>query len=88
MPPIGYIVQYSNEEDYTVYHGFAKLHRNFSDAINAAKDLYRGFLEINDERYDGPFKTHNPTKANCDTQGSVVIFESPAYIVWIDCVVE
>ncbi len=88
MPTIGYIVQFSNEEDYTVYHGFMKLHRNFSDALERAKDLYRGFLEINDERYDGPFKQHNPTKAACDTQGSVLVFESPAYIVWIDCVVE
>ena len=88
MPPIGYIVQYSNEEDYTVYHGFAKLHRNFSDALHAAKELSSGFLEMNDELYDGPFKAYNPTKGSCDTQGSVLVFESLAFIVWIDCVID
>ena len=88
MPIIGYIVQFSNEEDFTVYHGFAKLHRNFSEALEKAKELYRGFLEVNDERYDGPFKQHNPAKSACDAQGSAVVFESPSYIVWIDCVLD
>ncbi len=88
MPTLGYIVQYSNEEDYTVYHGFMKLYRTFSEAMEHARELSRSFVEVNDERYDGPFKSHNPTKKECDTQGSVVVFESPAYIVWIDCVIE
>lgn len=89
MAPIGYIVQYSNEDDYTVYHGFMKLFRNFSDALEHANDLYRGFLELQPpEQFDGPFQTHKPTKKQCDTQGSVIVFESRSYIVWIDCVIE
>ncbi len=88
MVTLGYIVQYSNEEEYTVYHGFVKLYRKFSDALEAAKLLSQGFMEMNDEAYDGPFKSHTPTKQDCDAQGSALVFESPGYIVWIDCVVE
>ena len=88
MTVIGYIVQYSNEEEYTIYHGFMKLHKHFSEALERAKELYRSFLSINDEHYDGPFNAYTPTKKECDAQGSVVVFESPAYIVWIDAVVE
>lgn len=88
MTVLGYIVQYSNEEEYTVYHGFAKLHRHFSEAMDRARELYSGFLSASDERYDGPFQTRSPSKKDCDTQGSVIVFESPAYIVWIDAVVE
>ncbi len=88
MTVLGYIVQYTNEEEYTVYHGFQKLHKHFSDALEHGKELYRGFLSINDERYDGPFKHYSPTKKECDAQGSVLVFESSSYIVWIDAVVE
>ena len=89
MAVIGYIVQYSNEDDYTVYHGFVKLFRSFSAALEHAAELYRSYLETQpQEQFDGPFETHKPTKKQCDSQGSVVVFESKAYIVWIDCVLE
>ncbi len=41
MAIIGYIVQYSNEDDYTIYHGFMKLFRVFSEAIEHATELYQ-----------------------------------------------
>lgn len=88
MAILGYIVQYSNEDDYTIYHGFMKLYRHFSDALEHAKELARGFLEVNNDGHDGPFQMHTPTKKNCDAQGSVIVFESAAYIVWIDAIVE
>lgn len=88
MAPIGYIVQYSNEDDYTVYHGVVKLYKVFSEAVENAKDMYRSYLETAAEHYDGPFNTRNPTKKDCDIAGSVVVFESRNFIVWIDCVVE
>jgi hypothetical protein len=88
MVPIGYIVQYSNEDDYTVYHGVMKLYRVFSEALQHAKEMYRGYLETAAEHYDGPFKAHIPTKKDCDAAGSVVVFESRNFIVWIDGVIE
>jgi len=88
MAILGYIVQYSNEDDYTVYHGYMKLYRHFSDALDNAKELARGFLEVNAEVQNSPFKMNTPSKKDCDNQGSVVVFESASYIVWIDVVVE
>jgi hypothetical protein len=89
MAVLGYVVQYSNEDDYTVYHGFLKLFRHFSDALENANDQYRGFMETYPaEHFDGPFHVHKPTKKECDAQGSVLVFESKSFIVWIDCVVE
>lgn len=88
MAILGYIVQYSNEDDYTVYHGFMRLYRHFSEALEHAEDLARGFLETFTEEHGGPFQMRKPTKKECDVQGSVTVFESRAYVVWIDCVVE
>lgn len=88
MQPIGYIVQYTDEDDYTIYHGFMKLFRNFSGALEHAQEVYRGYLETHDMSEVGLFQTHSPTKKMCDQQGSVVVFESRGRIVWIDCVVE
>jgi hypothetical protein len=89
MAIIGYIVQHSNEDDYTVYHGSMKLFRVFSEAVDHANDLYRGYMEKDPhEQFDGPFNIRKPTKKECDAQGSVVVFESRNYIVWIDCVVD
>jgi hypothetical protein len=87
MTPIGYIVQYSNEDDYTVYHGFMRLHRHFSAALESAIEQYRSYLQSHEEVV-GHFQTKTPTKKQCDEQGSVIVFESREYIVWIDCVVE
>ncbi len=88
MAILGYIVQYFNEEDFTVYHGFVKMHRTFSSALEQAKDTYRGYLEQMNEEYDGPYETFTPTKKDCDDRGSVVVFRSSEMIVWIDAVVE
>ncbi len=88
MAIVGYIVQYSNEDDYTVYHGFIKLYKHYSDAFEHAQELIRGFLETQGEGFQGPFESRKPTKKDCDVQGSAVVFESREYIVWIDCVVQ
>ena len=88
MSVVGYIVQYSNELDYTVYHGFVRLHRRFQSAVEQAKDLYRGYLESLPNAETEVFETYSPTKKDCDERGSVVIFQSDGFLVWIDCVVE
>lgn len=88
MAILGYIVQHSNEDDYTIYHGFMKLFKHFTDAIEHARELGSGFLLQNGNEELGPFEMRKPTKKECDTQGSVVVFESRPYIVWIDCVVD
>lgn len=88
MAVLGYIVQYSNEDEYTVYTGFKKLFRVYSEAFENAKEFFRGYLEQHDELRNQPFQTHKPAKKDCDVQGSVVVFESPQLIVWIDAVIE
>ena len=88
MAILGYIVQYADEEEYTVYHGARRLFRVFSQAVENANELYRSYLESHAENYDGPFQIHKPTKKDCDSAGSVVIFESRQLIVWIDSVIE
>lgn len=88
MTTIGYIVQFSNEDDYTVYSGYKKLFRVFSQALEHAKALRESYLESHDETEVYPFKSSSPTKKECDNQGSVVVFENSQYIVWIDCVLE
>lgn len=89
MAVLGYIVQYSDEDDYTVWHGFVKLFRNYTDALERANELYRGYMEKeHNVVFEGPFEVHKPTKKDCDNQGSVVVFESRNFIVWIDCVVD
>jgi hypothetical protein len=89
MAIIGYIVQYSNEDDYTIYHGFMKLFKVFSGALEHANELYQGYMERDpNEQFDGPFNVRKPTKKECDVQGSVVVFEAKNFIVWIDCVVD
>jgi hypothetical protein len=88
MGILGYIVQYANEDDYTVYHGYKKLFRHFSECLQHAKEVYQGYCVEHPEEHDGPFQVHTPTKKMCDNQGSVVVFESRGMIVWIDCVVE
>lgn len=88
MSIIGYIVQFSDEDEYTVYHGFMRLYRNFSEAKDHAAELASAYLTTHDESEVGHFETRNPTKKQCDDQGSVTVFESRGYIVWIDCVIE
>ena len=88
MEPLGYILQYSNEEDYTVYHGFKKLYRHFSHCLEQAKHMYQEYMINHPEEYESPFEVHTPTKKTCDERGSVVVFESRGMIIWIDCVIE
>lgn len=88
MAILGYIVQYSNEEDYTVYHGFKKLFTVYSEALDHAQEFYRAYLGTMEEHHDGPFLSHKPSKKDADNQGSVVVFESRQLIVWIDAVIE
>jgi hypothetical protein len=88
MATLGYILQYSNENDYTVYHGFKKLYRHFSECLQAAKEFSQEYIVTHPEELEGPFEMHTPTKKTCDERGSVVIFESRGLIVWIDCVIE
>lgn len=88
MAVLGYIVQHSNEDDYTVYHGFKRLFRHFSECLESAKEIYRDYLQTHVEEQSQPFQTYSPSKKMCDTQGSVVVFESRGLIVWIDCVIE
>ena len=88
MAVLGYIVQHSNEDDYVVYNGFKKLFIHFTSALEHAQELARSFLENYNVETQGPFEMRKPAKKDCDTQGSSVVFESGAYIVWIDCVVD
>jgi hypothetical protein len=88
MSVIGYIVQFSDEDEYTVYHGFMRLFRQFSDAREAAGELVVAYLANHHESELGHFEAKTPTKKQCDDQGSVTVFESRGYIVWIDCVIE
>jgi hypothetical protein len=88
MAILGYIVQYSNEDDYTVYHGFKKLFKVYSEALENANEFYRSYLETMNVEHDGPFLAHKPTKKDADNQGSVVVFESRHLIVWVDTVIE
>ena len=88
MNIVGYIVQKSNESDYTIYNGFMKLHRTFRSAFEKATEEYRSYLEgLNDPRNE-VFEVHSPSQKQCDEQGSVVVFESEGLLIWIDCVVE
>ncbi len=89
MPPcLGYIVQVRDEEDYTPYRGFLRIHRHFSAAVQHAQELYRSYLELHQEAYDGPFEVQTPTKKQCDDAGSVLVFRSRDCWIWIDGVVE
>ncbi len=88
MDAIGYIVQYSDEDAYTVYTGYKKLFRVFSQALEHAKALSQSYLESHNQEEVHPFHSFTPTKKECDNQGSVVVFENREYIVWIDCVIE
>ena len=87
MGILGYIVQYSDEEEYTIYHGFQRLYPVFSHALEHAKEVYRNYLVTHEERYDGPFEAYNPQKKECDAQGSSVVFKSPTMIIWIDAII-
>ena len=88
MGTIGYIVQYSDEDAYTVYTGYKKLFRVFSQALEHAKEISQTYLQSHELNEVYPFQSHSPSKKECDQQGSVVVFENPQYIVWIDCVIE
>jgi hypothetical protein len=88
MTVVGYIVQFSDEDEYTVYHGFMRLFRHFSAAREAAGELITSYLTNHHESEVGQFEVKHPTKKQCDEQGSVTVFESRGYIVWIDCVIE
>lgn len=88
MNAIGYIVQFSDEDAYTVYSGYKKLFRRFSEALDHAKALSQSYLESHNETEIHPFNSFSPTKKECDNQGSVVVFENQHYVVWIDCVIE
>lgn len=85
---LGYIVQYSDDEAYTPYHGAVKLHRKFQNAMENAQEIVRSYLEARDEEHEGPFESYKPTKQNCDSAGSVIVFRSRQFILWIDCIVE
>lgn len=88
MSIIGYIVQFSEEDEYTVYHGFLRLFRQFLDAKNSAAELVTAYRTNHHESEIGHFETKNPTKKQCDDQGCATVFESRGYVVWIDCVIE
>lgn len=85
---LGYIVQVQDEEDFTPYHGAMKLYRSFDDALAYAEELYRGYLEIHSEEYEGPFEVSRATKYQCDVAGSVLVFRSLNCYIWIDHIVE
>lgn len=88
MNSIGYIVQHADEDSYTVYSGFKKLFRVFSQALEHAKTISQSYLESHDPSEVFPFQSYTPTKKECDQQGSVVVFENRQIVVWIDCVTE
>jgi hypothetical protein len=88
MSIIGYIVQFSEEDEYTIYHGFLRLFRNFSEARDSAAELAAAYLMNHHESEIGLFEARNPTKKQCDDQGCAVVFESRGYVIWIDCVIE
>ena len=88
MNAIGYIVQQSDEDAFTVYTGFKKLFRVFSQALEHAKAISESYVESHTPAEVFPFQSHTPTKKECDQQGSVVVFENSQLVVWIDCVVE
>ena len=85
---LGYVVQYSSEDDFTIYHGSLKLFRQYSDALLHAQELVSSYLETQGAETYGPFEYKKPTKQTCDIAGSVVIFQNQNYIIWIDCIVE
>ena len=85
---LGFVVQVRDEEDYTPYKGFLKLHKHFSSALLAAQELYKGYLETHEEAYEGPYEVLTPTKKQCQDAGSVMIFRSRDCCIWIDAVVE
>lgn len=89
MPTVlGYIVQYFNEDDFTLYHGPMKLHKEYKDAFAKAEELYKGYLQSHNEIYEGPFEVAKPTKQQAHDQGSVVVFRSADMLIWIDIVVD
>lgn len=88
MAIVGYIVQYEKDGDFTAYHGFVRLYHHFSSALAHAVDMYRTYLETTDGAIDFNFEVNQPIKRACDEQGSVVVFRSPEYLIWIDCVVD
>jgi hypothetical protein len=88
MAILGYIVQYDKEDDFTSYHGFVKLFRQFSDAVAHAEEMYRDYLHHTDGAIDQHFEIYRPTKRDCDERGSVVVFRGSEYLIWIDCVVD
>ena len=88
MNVLGFIVQFSDEDAYTVYTGYKKLFRSFSQALEHAKTIVQSYIESHDQTEIHPFQTYTPTKKACTEQGSAVIFENSHYVVWIDCVIE
>jgi hypothetical protein len=83
---LGYIVNYFDEEEMWPYHGQQRLFTTFSHAYQAAVEKAQAYMEVSNEAYDGPFELKKPTKQDCDNQGSVVVFRSERYWIWIDFV--
>jgi hypothetical protein len=86
MKPLGYILQYLDEESLTPNGPGKRLYTQFEEIINDAHELIQKWYETNTPQGDGPIEYHTVTKSMIDAQQSVLLFRSRDVFIWIEIV--
>lgn len=89
MNILGYVVQYFDEDKFMPETGYKILHKNFSQALDAAKGRMQDYLTYYQENLGlGPYEFHTPTKKEADSNGYVVVFQNPQIQIWIEVIIQ
>ena len=86
MKPIGYILQYLDEESLTPNGPGKRLYTDFDEILSDAHELIAKWYETNTEKNDGPVEYQKTTKEMVDAQSSALLFRSREVFIWIEIV--
>jgi hypothetical protein len=86
MNPLGYILQYLDEESLSPNGPGKRLYTNFDEIMNDAHELIEKWYETNTPQNDGPIEYQKVTKEMVDAQSSVLVFRSREVFIWIEIV--
>lgn len=86
--PVGYIVQYFDEDAISPMRGGKIMFKVFAQALRYAEETYQTYMHERQEHIEGPFEIFHPTKKDTDSTSSSLVFRSRDIWIWIECIYE
>jgi hypothetical protein len=86
--PIGYIIQYFDNDSFLPQQGGKLLYKHWKNVIREANTIAERYIENRNETLEGPFTFLDIQKDWIQTRGSAVFFTSRDITIWIEVVYE